>query len=226
METTLLRTKLYIPHVRPGLVQRTRLLKWLDEGLDHKLTILSAPAGYGKTTLLSAWAAACVYPLVWLALDKDDNDPHRFLAYLIASAQSIKPKIGEEILLLLQPPRPVRIEELLPALINQLDDIPGPFAIVWDDYHLITSPEVHRAVVYLLEHQPQAMHLYISTRVDPPLPVAQMRAWSQLTEQVFEHARSAGDRASINRLVDTYLYPLWTRGEFDHGHIEMSRNCK
>jgi LuxR family maltose regulon positive regulatory protein len=180
--TTLLKTKLYRPHVHPELVQRARLLKLLDDGLDRKLTVVSAPAGYGKTTLLSAWAATCECPVAWLSLDEGDNDPARFLAYLVAAVQAIEATFGVEILTLLQTPQSAKIDVLLPMLINQLDEIAGPFALALDDYHLVSSAEIHRSMAFLLDHQPQAMHVVIATRVDPPLPTTQLRARGQLTE--------------------------------------------
>ncbi len=182
METTLLKTKLNKPKVHPDLVQRLRLLNCLDKGLGQKLTVISAPAGYGKTTLLSAWAASCVCPIAWLSLDEGDNNPTRFLAHVIASMQTIEPNLGTQILTLVQSPQPAKIDDLVPILLNQLDDVPGPYALVWDDYHLITSIEVHRLVAFILEHQPEVMHMYIATRVDPPLPIAQLRARGQLNE--------------------------------------------
>ncbi len=182
MTTALLKTKLYRPHVHPELVQRARLLKLLDDGLDRKLTVVSAPAGYGKTTLLSAWAAACECPFAWLSLDEGDNDPARFLAYLVAAVQAIEQTFGEEILTLLQTPQSAKIDELLPMLINQLDEIAGPYVLVLDDYHLVSSAEIHRSMAFILDHQPQAMHVVIATRMDPPLPTAQLRARGQLTE--------------------------------------------
>lgn len=182
METTLLKTKLSKPQVHPGLVQRFRLLDCLNKGLDRKLTVVSAPAGYGKTTILSAWATSCTCPVAWLSLEEGDNNPTRFLAYVIAAIQTIEPNLGAQILTLFQSPQPTKIDDLLPILLNQLDDISGPYALVLDDYHLITSAEVHRLVAFFLEHQPETMHVYIATRVDPPLPIAQMRARGQLTE--------------------------------------------
>ncbi|HVP21479.1 MAG TPA: LuxR C-terminal-related transcriptional regulator [Anaerolineaceae bacterium] len=182
METTLLKTKLNKPKVHPDLVQRSRLLNCLDKGLGQKLTVISAPAGYGKTTLLSAWATSCVCPIAWLSLDEGDNNLTRFLVHVIASLRTIEPNLGTQILTLVQSPQPTKIDDLVPILLNQLDDVPGPYALVWDDYHLITSTEVHRLVAFILEHQPEVMHLYIATRVDPPLPIAQMRARGQLNE--------------------------------------------
>ncbi len=183
MTTGLLKTKLYRPFVRPGLVLRPNLARRLDEGLHSRLTVVSAPAGYGKTTFVSAWAAACPSPVAWLSLeDKDDNDPARFLSYLIAAAQTIQPGLGQEILSLLPSPQPPAIRDLLSNLINALDGIQERFVLVLDDYHLITSPEIHQAITFLIEHQPPRMNLILITRIDPPLPLSHLRGRGQLTE--------------------------------------------
>ncbi len=182
VENTLLKTKLYRPDLRSEFVPRPRLVKRLDEGLDRKLTLVSAPAGYGKTTLLNAWAAAGACPVAWLSLDGGDDDPTRFLTYLAAAVETIQPHSTGEFAALLQFPGPTKIEDLLPFLINKLDEIPFPYAVVLDDYHLITSPEIHRALAFLIDHQPRLMHLFIATRADPPLPIPQMRARAQLSE--------------------------------------------
>jgi LuxR family maltose regulon positive regulatory protein len=182
MNSTLLKTKLYRPLVRPELVSRPHLMRRLDEGFNDKLTVVSAPAGYGKTTLVSAWALECKCPVGWLSLDNEDNDPVRFLAYLIAAAQTIKPNLGQEMLNVLQSAQPPVIINLLPELINQLDEVQTHFALVLDDYHAITSPEIHRAVAFIISHQPPQMHLLLITRIDPPLPLPQLRVRGQLTE--------------------------------------------
>jgi LuxR family maltose regulon positive regulatory protein len=182
MRTTLLKTKLYRPLVRPEFVSRPQLMRRLDEGFNGKLTVVSAPAGYGKTTLVSAWAFECKCPVAWFTLDEEDNDPVRFLTYAITAAQTIKPDLGQEILSLLQSAQPPAIINLLPALINQLDDIQMRFILVLDDYHVITSPEIHKAITFIIEHQPPQMHLTITTRIDPPLPLPQLRGRGQLTE--------------------------------------------
>jgi LuxR family maltose regulon positive regulatory protein len=182
MISTLLKTKLYRPLVRPELVLRPNLIKRLDEGLNSKVIMVSAPAGYGKTTLVSAWVSQCKIPVAWLSLDEDDNHPARLLSYLIAAAQTIQPNLGQAILSILQSPQPPAILNLLPTLINELDDIQARFVLVLDDYHLVTSPEVHKAIAFLIEHQPPQMNLTITTRIDPPLPLAHLRGRGQLTE--------------------------------------------
>jgi LuxR family transcriptional regulator, maltose regulon positive regulatory protein len=182
MRTTLLKTKLYRPLVRPELVSRPYLMRRLDEGFNSKLTVVSAPAGYGKTTLVSAWAFECKYPVAWLTLDKEDNDPVRFLTYVITAAQTIKPGLGQEILSVIQSAQPPAIINLLPALINQIDDVQMRFVLVLDDYHVIASPEIHEAITFIIDHQPPQMYLLLTTRIDPPLPLPQLRGRGQLTE--------------------------------------------
>jgi LuxR family maltose regulon positive regulatory protein len=170
MVMRLLTTKLYLPPVRRDLVSRPRLIERLNEGLHqgHRLTLVSAPAGFGKTTLLSAWVTTCGRPVTWLALDNGDNDPARFLAYLIAALQRIEDSIGAGVLDRFQAPQPPPIEELLTALINQIDTISIRFVLVLDDYHLITAQRIHEALAFLLDHPPQNMHLVVATRADPP----------------------------------------------------------
>ncbi len=192
MAVPLLKTKLFIPPVRPGLVSRPRLVERLDEGLrtGHKLTLISAPAGFGKTTLLSEWIAGCTQDLriAWLSLDKGDDDPLRFLAYLVAAIQSIDSQLGEGAWAMMQAPQPPAAETVLTALINDLAERPGsgrqatPVVLVLDDYHEVTSEPVHDALVYLLDHLPPQMHVLIATRVDPPWPLGRMRARQEMTE--------------------------------------------
>ena len=180
MKAGLLTTKLHIPFIRPELVSRSRLTERLNAGLVRKLILVSAPAGFGKTTLLSAWAASCGQPVAWLSLDERDNDPARFLAYLAAALQAIG--VDSEESALGDGNTPAAIEAFLTALINQIDTVSGHFVLVLDDYHLITAQLVHNALTFLLDHLPDQMHLAIATRADPPLPVARLRGRGQLTE--------------------------------------------
>ena len=132
-------TKLYIPPPRAKIVLRPRLIERLNEGLDCKLTLISAPAGFGKTTLVSEWIASCGRPVAWLSLDEGDNDPTRFLTYLVAALQTIAAKIGEGVLAMLQSPQPPPIESILTALLNEITTVPDNFVLVLDDYHVIDS---------------------------------------------------------------------------------------
>src|SRR5512135_1873104 len=171
MSTVLLKTKLYVPVARSELVPRPHLIDRLNEGLSRKLILIAAPAGYGKTTLLSSWARGCGQPVAWLSIDDRDNEPTRFLAYLIAAVQTIEANLGQDILSAMQSSQSSAIADWLPVLVNQLDTIAVPFVLVLDDYHLITTPAIHQALAFLLEHQPSRLHLAIATRKDPPLPL-------------------------------------------------------
>ena len=147
-----------------------------------KLILISASAGFGKTTLISDWIAGCGRPVAWLSLDEGDNDITRFLTYLVAALQTIAANIGEEVLGALQSPQPPPIESILTALINEIANIPDNFILVLDDYHIIDSKPVDNALTFLLEHLPSQMHLVIATREDPQLPLARLRGQGQLTE--------------------------------------------
>jgi LuxR family maltose regulon positive regulatory protein len=182
MSTPILATKLYIPPPRPKVVLRPHLIERLNEGLHHKLTLISAPAGFGKTTLVSEWIAGCERPVAWLSLDDGDNDPKRFLAYLVAALQTIAPNIGEGMLAVLQAPQPPPIKSVLTALLNEITLLPNNFILVLDDYHVIDSKLVDDAITFLLEHLPPQMHLVIATREDPNLPLARLRAHGQSNE--------------------------------------------
>ncbi len=182
MLTQVLATKLYIPPLRPKAVSRPRLIERLDEGLHRKLTLLSAPAGFGKTTLLSEWLASTKRQAAWLSLDEGDGDPARFLTYLVAALQTIAANIGQEVLSVLESPQPPPIESILTALLNEITALPNEFALVLDDYHVVDAQPVDRALTFLLEHLPPRMHLLIATREDPDLPLARLRAQGQLTE--------------------------------------------
>ena len=181
MAVPLLTTKLYIPLVRPELVSRPRLIERLNAGLHRKLTLVSAPAGFGKTTLLSEWVSGCERPVAWLSLDESDSDPARFFTYLIAALQRVDPGIGQGAQAMMQSPQPPPPEALLTALINDIA-ASQPFILVFDDYHLITAPPIHQLLAFLLEHQPPQMHLVIATREDPPLPLSRLRARGQTVE--------------------------------------------
>ena len=187
MTTDLLTTKLYVPPLRPSLVPRPRLIAQLDEGLrlGRKLTLISAPAGFGKSTLLSEWLSGRgggtpPLPVAWLSLDEADNDLVRFLTYLIAALRTLDANIGESVLGALQASQAPVIASVLTALINELTAIPGPFALVLDDYHLIDAQPIHDAVTFLLDNLPSGMHCVIATRKDPLLPL-RAPAWSQTT---------------------------------------------
>src|SRR6059058_2639080 len=180
--TPILATKLYLPRLRPNVVSRPRLRERLNEGLHRKLTLISAPAGFGKTTLVSEWVASCDRQVAWLSLDEGDSDPTRFLTYLVAALRTIAPTLGEGVLGVLQSPQPPPPEAMLTALLNEITRLPDHFVLVLDDYHVIDAKPVDIALTYLLEHLPPQMHLVIATREDPQLPLARLRARGHLTE--------------------------------------------
>lgn len=182
MSTPLVATKLYIPPPRPNVVLRPRLIAGLNAGLHRKLTLIAAPAGFGKTTLLSAWVAGCARPTAWVSLDAGDSDPARFLAYLVAALQTVAPTIGAGVVGTLQAPQLPPTEAMLTALLNDIATVPDPFVLVLDDYHVVDATPVDDALTFLLEHLPPQLHLVIATREDPPLPLARLRARAQLTE--------------------------------------------
>ena len=185
MSISLLATKLYFPPARPSLVSRPLLVDRLQAGLHGPLTLVSAPAGSGKTTLLCEWRSGpgSGMPVAWLSLDNDDNDIARFLVYLTSTLSVLKPGFGESTLTFLQSPQLPPTQIILTALINDLvNALSAPYALVLDDYHMITSQLVHDAMTYLLDHLPAQMHLVLLTRADPALPLPRLRARGQLTE--------------------------------------------
>ena len=231
MEIPLLQTKLYIPPPHPGLVPRPRLIERLNEGLHRKLTLISAPAGFGKTTLVSDWLHQSKIPAAWLSLDESDNDLTRFLAYLIAALQTIMANIGEGVVagLHASQPQPPPTEALLTALLNEITTVPdnpstgsplsaaksperGDFAghgfvLVLDDYHVIEAKPIDKALTFLLERLPPQIHLVIATREDPPLPLARLRVRDQLIELRAADLRfTPGEAATfLNQVMDLSL---------------------
>ena len=193
----LLQTKFFKPTLRPTLITRQQLTTQLNarvgsgtNGFAVRLTLVSAPAGFGKTTLISAWLAQL--PAVhaqssnkqsaWLSLDESDNDPIRFLIYLTAALQTAVPEVGQTAVHLLQSPQPPPLATILTLLINELSQTKTPLTLVLDDYHVITAAAIHQALAFLLEHLPPQLHLILMTRSDPPLPLARLRAQGQIVE--------------------------------------------
>jgi LuxR family maltose regulon positive regulatory protein len=179
---TLIRTKLRRPFTRLELVPRPRLQQQITQGLRGPLTLITAPAGFGKTTLVASSASSCGFPVAWLSLDKDDNLAGRFLGYLVAALQEASKAVGSEAAQLLAAARQAPPEVILTSLINDLDATSQEMALVLDDYQFINSQTVHEAVAFLLEHCPQTFHLVIATRSDPPLPLARLRARGHTVE--------------------------------------------
>src|SRR6266511_1139354 len=180
----LLATKLYAPRPQPGFVLRPRLVEQLNHGLAQGLTLVCAPAGFGKTTLLADWAQRLQRPVAWLSLDPGDNDPARFWRHVAAALDRVRLGIAEHVVPLLGPPPPPSFEGLVTALINQLAAQPGEgeVVLVLDDYHLIDSQPVHASLTFLLEHRPPELQLVLTCRADPPLPLARLRGRGQLAE--------------------------------------------
>ena len=208
----ILATKLHIPQLRSSLVPRPGLVTRLAEGLARPLIVLSAPAGFGKTTLVSEWIAHTPgLPVAWLSLDEDDNDPARFLAYLISALNTLKPGVGTAALDLLASPQSPPTKSVLATLANSLATLPDDFVLVLDDYHVLTESAVQAALTYLLDHQPAQMHLVVLSRADPPLPLARLRARGQLLELRAADLRFTPDEA-IAFLNQTMKLGLTTAG--------------
>lgn len=181
----LLKTKLYLPQSRGRMVERPRLTARLQEGLARKLTLISAPPGFGKSTVINAWRATPAgrsFPLAWLSLDEADNDPARFWFYVIAALGELQPGVGQEALALLQGARSAPITAMLQMLINDLIEFESDFALVLDDYHFIETAAIHEGVAFLLDRMGPQMHLVLTTRADPPLPLSRLRARDEVVE--------------------------------------------
>jgi LuxR family maltose regulon positive regulatory protein len=217
VRSPLLTTKLSIPPIRMGLVPRPRLTKGLGPGLDRKLTLISAPAGFGKTTLVCEWLSACGFQsdaspgsdqtprlsrVAWLGLDPDDNDPARFLAYLAAALQTVEPGWGQMAHEFLHSPQPPPATRMMAWLINEIAAASVRLVLVLDDYHVITARPVHDILVHLLDHMPPNLHVIILTRADPPLSLARRRARSEMTE--IRQAESM-----------THTYEIWIEEHLD-----------
>jgi LuxR family maltose regulon positive regulatory protein len=182
LDNLLLATKLHVPRPPPQLVRRLRLVEQLRQVMERQLTLIAAPAGFGKTTLLSAWLQDAPVSPAWVSLDSRDDDPTRFWSYTLAALDAVRPGLGVIGLSLLQSPQPPPLEIVLTAIINRLATLPGELVLVFDDYHVITAHPIHASVTFLLDHLPAHLHLVIATRADPPLPLARLRAIGQLVE--------------------------------------------
>jgi len=216
----LLITKLYIPPARPKLVSRPHLIERLNAGLHGKLTLVSAPAGFGKTTLLSEWARQVETPVAWLSLEKGDDDPERFLTYIIGALQTVHENVGEGALQMGRMPQPPsatpaardeleRIETVLTSLINEIAAIPTALVLVLDDYHVIQDQLIHYGLTFLLDHLPPQMHIVVAGRVTPALPLARWRARGQLAELQADDLRFGPDEAAmfLTETMDLNLSP-------------------
>jgi len=196
MMMPILATKLYIPLSRRKSVERTRLIEQLNDGFDRKLILITAPAGFGKTTLTSEWIAQLDCPVAWLSLDENDSDETRFLAYIIAALQTIEPQIGASLAEVLQARQLPSIDQLLTTLLNDITILSDDFVLILDDYHVIENATIDKGITFLLDYLPPNMHLVIMTREDPPLPLSRLRARGQLTEIRASDLRFSGDEVS------------------------------
>ena len=179
----LLATRLHWPRPHSHLVSRSHLTFRLQQGMERALTLVSAPAGFGKTTLLAQWLTERETPIAWLSLEPEDNEPIRFFSSVLAALQTLHPQLGTVARALLETSPSMPLERVLTLLINDLLEHPtSDFALVLDDYHVIETNAIHRGIGFLLEHLPPQMHLVLATRADPPLPLVRLRARGQLTE--------------------------------------------
>jgi LuxR family maltose regulon positive regulatory protein len=195
---SLLATKLNVPGLRPDLVPRPRLAQRLDEGQRRGLILACAPAGYGKTVLLADWIRRDRRPAAWLSLDAGDNDPVRFWRHTVAALDRVRPGVSERLVPLLGPPPPPSFQPLVTALINEVASQPDEtLLLVLDDYHVISSPLVHESLGFLLEHRPPGLQLALTSRSDPPLALARLRAHGQLTELRAAELRFTPDEAAV-----------------------------
>ena len=198
MSEPLVKTKLYIPKPRPDVVARPRLSERLRRGADSRLTLISAPAGFGKTTLLTEWLATgstTERAVAWLSLEQSDSRPATFWTYLITALETAAPGVGASALPLLQS-SDLPIETALTLLINELGAVPHDVAVVLDDYHVVESPDIEQGMIFLLEHLPSQVHVVVSTRADPRLPLARLRARGELVEIRAADLRFTHDEAT------------------------------
>jgi LuxR family maltose regulon positive regulatory protein len=202
---SLLKTKLFVVRPQPRIVRRQQAGRRIDQLPQHRLTLVSAPPGFGKTTLLGAWIQRTSFPTAWVSLDSGDNDPHRFFSYLTEALSMLHPQVGEAARQALQLNRTPQPEAILTSLLNDIATITTPFLLAFDDYHVIEQPAIHEALLFLLEHSPAILHVAITTRVDPPIPLARFRVRGQLLE-----IRAADLRFSTDEV-----------GEFFNGMMEL-----
>lgn len=200
----LLRTKLVPPHLDAALVSRPDVCSRIDTGLTRKLTLIATPAGFGKTTLVAEWVATRHHPVAWVTLDAGDNDAVRFWRYLLSACRTWNPAVGKAALAALRTAQQPLFETLLTSWINELAQLGSRHVLVVEDYHTITAPEIHATVTFLIEHLPDTVHLILTTRTEPTLPLARLRARNELTELTAEELRFS--RAEIATFFQQTLH--------------------
>ncbi|MBI1256435.1 MAG: AAA family ATPase [Chloroflexi bacterium] len=196
----LLQSKLQMPFRRGNQILRSMLMARLDDGIEESrpCALIIAPAGSGKTTLLSQWIQERHISATWMSLDKEDNDPTRFWTYVCAALQSLETNLAQKARQLLQSPQPPSDEVFLNTLLNEISGAEVRFSLVLDDYHLIETPAIHRALAYFIDHIPPQMQLIISSRIDPPLPLPRLRARGEVVEiRATDLAFSSGETAEF-----------------------------
>lgn len=196
MPIAVLTTKLHIPPPRPELVMRPHLMERLNAGVHRKLTLISASAGFGKTTLVSAWIAQSERQFAWVSLDHNDREPAHFLTYVITAIQTLYPHVGQELIDALEAAQPTQLDLLVTALINQIAELTEPFVLVLDDYHVLDSKPVDDLMKFLLDYLPPPLHLVITTREDPSFALSRMRARGEMTEIRVADLRFTADEAA------------------------------
>jgi LuxR family maltose regulon positive regulatory protein len=204
-----LTTKLYLQPARQTLVDRPVLLEQLKEGLRGKLTLVSAPAGFGKTSLVAAWRKDCETPLAWVSLDEEDNEPLRFLDYLIGALQTVDTDLGDESAELLRRTATPPLKVVLTSLLNEINAYDKEFVVAFDDYHVIHDNGIHDALSYLIERLAPHAHALIATRSDPPFPLGRMRARGELKELRASDLRFGTTEATafLNEVMNLELTP-------------------
>jgi LuxR family maltose regulon positive regulatory protein len=193
---SLLTAKLYVPPPRPNRVARERLASCLDDATGGMLALVSAPAGFGKSTLLSDWVHGRQRPVAWVSLDRGDNDPVRFLGYLVTALRAVHSGLGEEALAVLRAPAPPDPAAVLTGLLNEILALPEDVVLILDDYHEIEARPVHDVLQFVLDHLPRRLLLVVATRVDPPLSLSRLRARGQLVELRAADLRFTGGEAA------------------------------
>lgn len=206
-ELPVLSTKLYIPQPRTRLVSRPRLIERLKAGMGRKLTLISASAGFGKTTLISEWAAGCERPVAWVSLDERDKDRLRLLTLLVAALQTIEQHFGEAVMRAIQSQSPPEAETMLTMLLNEISSMPFEFVLVLDDYHAVGDRQIDHTIAFLVEHLPPQMHLVIATRENPQLSLSRLRAGGHLTELRDSELRFTASEAAefLNQVMGLHL---------------------